>query len=182
MCARSGCCARRSADSCKALRDTLAPFPDMSVARLQCAAQRLSHVRVCVSFFQIFPVIDYYKILSRGCQCHTGGPGLSYMFFCWLVAKLSLTLRNPMDCSPPGSSVHGISQATILAWVAISFSGFMDSGVYMLLPNSPLTPRPPPPPVTMSSFLSVSLFCKQTHVYLFFSIPHTSGILTLVFL
>ena len=33
-----------------------------------------------------------------------------------------LTLRDPMDCSPPGSSVHGISQARILKWVAISFS------------------------------------------------------------
>ena len=28
----------------------------------------------------------------------------------------------PLDCSPPGSSVHGISQARILEWVAISFS------------------------------------------------------------
>ena len=32
------------------------------------------------------------------------------------------TLRDPMDHSPPGSSVHGISQARILEWVAISFS------------------------------------------------------------
>ena len=31
-------------------------------------------------------------------------------------------LCDPMDCSPPGSSVHGISQARILKWVAISFS------------------------------------------------------------
>ena len=29
---------------------------------------------------------------------------------------------DPMDCSPPGSSVHGTSQARILEWVAISFS------------------------------------------------------------
>ena len=29
---------------------------------------------------------------------------------------------DPMDCSPPGSSVHGILQARILEWVAISFS------------------------------------------------------------
>ena len=29
------------------------------------------------------------------------------------------TLCNPMDCSPPGSSVHGISQARILVWVAM---------------------------------------------------------------
>ena len=31
------------------------------------------------------------------------------------------TLCNPTDCSPPGSSVHGISQARVLEWVAISF-------------------------------------------------------------
>ena len=33
-----------------------------------------------------------------------------------------LTLCNPMDCSPPGFSVHGILQARTLEWVAISFS------------------------------------------------------------
>ena len=36
--------------------------------------------------------------------------------------QLSLTLCDPMDYSPPGSSVHGILQARILEWVAISFS------------------------------------------------------------
>ena len=39
-----------------------------------------------------------------------------------LVAKLRLTLYNPMVYNPPGSSVHGISQARILKWVAISIS------------------------------------------------------------
>ena len=38
------------------------------------------------------------------------------------VAQSFPTLCNPMDCSPPGSSVHGILQARILEWVAISFS------------------------------------------------------------
>ena len=33
-----------------------------------------------------------------------------------------LTLCDPVDCSPPDSSVHGILQARILEWVAISFS------------------------------------------------------------
>ena len=33
----------------------------------------------------------------------------------------SVRLCDPVDCSPPGSSVHGISQARILEWVAISF-------------------------------------------------------------
>ena len=32
------------------------------------------------------------------------------------------TLSNPMDCSLPGSSIHGIFQAIVLEWVAISFS------------------------------------------------------------
>ena len=54
-------------------------------------------------------------------------------WFCWrllsarwgctcLVAQPSLTLCIPMDCSPLDSSVHGISQARILEWVAISSS------------------------------------------------------------
>ena len=38
------------------------------------------------------------------------------------VAQLCLTLCNPIDCSLPGSSVHRISQARTLEWVAISFS------------------------------------------------------------
>ena len=39
-----------------------------------------------------------------------------------LVAQSCLTLRDPMDCSPPSSSVHRILQARILEWVAIPFS------------------------------------------------------------
>ena len=38
-----------------------------------------------------------------------------------LVTQSSPTLCNPMDCSPPGSSVHGIFRARILEWVAISY-------------------------------------------------------------
>ena len=41
---------------------------------------------------------------------------------CSLVAKSSLTLCDPMYCSPPGSSVYGILQARILEWVAIPSS------------------------------------------------------------
>ena len=38
------------------------------------------------------------------------------------VAQLCLTLSYPMDCSPPGSSIHGIFQARVLEWGAIAFS------------------------------------------------------------
>ena len=38
------------------------------------------------------------------------------------VSQLCPTLSNPLDCSPPGSSVHGIFQARVLEWAAIAFS------------------------------------------------------------
>ena len=43
------------------------------------------------------------------------------------VAQLCLTLSDPMDCSLPGSSIHGIFQARVLEWGAVAFSS-----VYML--------------------------------------------------
>ena len=39
-----------------------------------------------------------------------------------LVAQLCPTPCDPKDCSPPGSSVHGILQERILEWIVISFS------------------------------------------------------------
>jgi len=38
------------------------------------------------------------------------------------VAQLCLILSDPMDCSLPGSSIHGIFQARVLEWGAIAFS------------------------------------------------------------
>ena len=46
---------------------------------------------------------------------------VNQLYICMKV-KSSLTLCNPMDCSPPGSSVHGIFQTRVLECVAISFS------------------------------------------------------------
>ena len=40
-----------------------------------------------------------------------------------LLPQLCPTLGDPMDCNPPGSSVHGILQARILEWLAIPFPG-----------------------------------------------------------
>ena len=45
----------------------------------------------------------------------------SYQMLC-MRAQPCPTLCDPMDCSPPGSSVHGTSQARILEWVVNSFS------------------------------------------------------------
>ena len=66
-----------------------------------------------------------------------------------------------MDCSPPGSSVFGISQAKILEWVAISFSGD--------LPDSQIEPMSPAllGEFFISEFLgkcvnfhAIALFCR----------------------
>ena len=42
--------------------------------------------------------------------------------------QLYLTLFDPIDSSPPGSSVHGIFQARVLEWVAIAFSDREEHG------------------------------------------------------
>ena len=46
-----------------------------------------------------------------------------------LVAQSCLTLCDPMDCSPPGSSVHGILQARTLEWVAMPSSTGSSQGL-----------------------------------------------------
>ena len=56
------------------------------------------------------------------------GVGCHFLLQCMKVKSESKvapsfpTLSDPMDCSPPGSSVHGIFQARVLEWDAIAFS------------------------------------------------------------
>ena len=59
-----------------------------------------------------------------------------------------LTLHDPMDCSPSDSSVHGISQARTLEWVAISFSGD--------LPDPGIEPMSLMSPASASEFITIS--------------------------
>ena len=62
----------------------------------------------------IFPLRD-------PCQPPVPVPGKALLYKV-LVPQSCLTLCDLMDCSPPGSSVHGILQARMLEWVAIPFS------------------------------------------------------------
>ena len=55
------------------------------------------------------------------CWMLWGSTGLDSAACVCTGAQSCPTLCDPMDCSPPGSSVHGISQARILEWVAILF-------------------------------------------------------------
>ena len=78
---------------------------------------------------------------------HLGSP-----YVCVLVAQSCPTLCDPMDCSPPSSSVHGIFQARILEWVAISFSReFSWPGVELGSPVSQTDSLMPEPPGTPGS-------------------------------
>ena len=67
-----------------------------------------------------------------------------------LVLQLCPTLADPMDCSPPGSSVHRTLQARVLEWVAVPFSrGFFrprDRTHVSALQVVSLLPEPPGPP------------------------------------
>ena len=65
------------------------------------------------------------KVIDPGYQEEIGllhHSGSKEEYCCCSVAKSCPTPSNLMDCSLPGSSVRGISQARILKWVAISFS------------------------------------------------------------
>ena len=67
-------------------------------------------------------------------------PGLVFECLC-VCAKLILSclvLCDTMDCSPPGSSVHGVLQAKILEWVAIpSPWDLPDPGIELASPEAP---------------------------------------------
>ena len=67
-----------------------------------------------------------------------------------LVAQLCPALCDPMDCSPSGSSVHGIFQARILEWIAMPSSGGLPaSGTETespVLQADALLPEPPGKP------------------------------------
>ena len=53
-------------------------------------------------------------------------------------AQLCPTLSDPMDCSLPGSSGHGIFQARVLEWIAIAFSAMQETPVQFLGLEDPL--------------------------------------------
>ena len=90
----------------------------------QLLLRRFSHVRLCAS-----PETAAHQAprpwdspgKNTGVGCH-------FLLQCMRVksesevAQSCLTPSHPMDCSPPGSSIHGIFQARVLEWDAIVFS------------------------------------------------------------
>ena len=81
------------------------------------------------------------------------------------VAQSCPTLSDPMDCSLPGSSIHGISQATVLEWGAIAFSTYH---LYLVRKEirspSRARPHPLPPALGRADLLWVHHFCVFLHM------------------
>ena len=99
---------------------------------------RFSRVRLCatpeMAAHQAPPSLGFSR------QEHWGGlPFPSPMHEVKSESEVK-TLRDPMDCSPPGSSVHGIFQARVLEWGAITFSGKVFRN--MLISGSPVSVFP----------------------------------------
>ena len=88
--------------------------------------------------------------------------------------------RDPVDCSPSGSAVHGIFQARILEWVAISFlTGSSDPGIEPWSPTLQADALPSEPPgkssLTVSGlefYLKFKHLATQTHFLLFYVPVH----------
>ena len=95
---------------------------------------RLSRVRLCAT--PETAALQAPLSLGFSRQEHWGGlPLPSPMRESESEVTLSyLTLSDPMDCRLPGSSVHGIFQARVLEWIAISFSNRrkLAVGIYIL--------------------------------------------------
>ena len=77
----------------------------------------------------------YFRKLSQPRSQVTGLSITSQTHCCCSIPKSSLTLWDPVDCSPSNASVHGISQATILDWMAFSPPRY--------LPDPGIEPRSP---------------------------------------
>ena len=86
------------------------------------ALRNTSNKWISATFILIFPLILIRKLKKKYIQLIWKNFTYSPVCAVCLVTQLFLTLCNLMDCSPPGSSVHGIFQARILEWVAIPFS------------------------------------------------------------
>ena len=73
---------------------------------------------------QTFRIWSLVPLLFLNPACTSGSSWFTYCWSLmeWNVAPSCPTLCDPIDCSLPGSSVHGIFQAIVLVWIAISFS------------------------------------------------------------
>ena len=83
----------------------------------------------------------------------------------WLVTQSCPTLCDPMDCSPPGSSVHRILQARILEWVVIPFFGDLPN--QETEPGSPALQADSLPSEPLAALLLILHLMYNLHIHVF---------------
>ena len=113
----------------------------------------LNCLHIITFFFFFLALWGFWKLFTV--------PGLHSCCCCsfFLITKSYWTFWDLMDYRPPGSSVHGISQARTLKWVAISFSRYLFTSLYILSCFSSLSVMQSPLSLT---FMTLSLW------YIFF--------------
>ena len=109
------------------------------------------------------------------------GVGCHFLLQCMKVkvkVKSCPTLSEPMDCSLPGSSVHGIFQARVLEWGAIAFSADSEqtlSNIQSLVHSFRPSPLHNSSGFVLSNFrcfISISLFMPPKHPHFSFATKH----------
>ena len=101
----------------------------LGLCGLTCAQRWLSFSSLCLVGYTRSSSLTSKpesKELENLCHCQESNDSPKLRDLMWLLSFSLLShvwlFHDPMDCSPPGFSVHGIPQARILEWVAISFS------------------------------------------------------------
>ena len=104
-------------------------FRSMTTKSLLSLGKLQVWARYCYCYCWVTPVVsDSVRPRPWDSPGRNTGVGCHFLLQCTKlkseseVAQACLTLRDPMDCSPPGSSIHGIFQARGLEWGATAFS------------------------------------------------------------
>ena len=93
------------------------PNPKTKLACISTICSSPEHMFLILILHQVFLKFGTLETWGWIIQC-----AVTTLATTCVYAQLCPILCDPMDCSPPGSSVHGVSQARILEWIAISFS------------------------------------------------------------
>ena len=106
------------------------PFLRNQQCRISCTKQCIgTYCSSCLKYVYFSPPVYFlncFLVSSTGFSKRVGAP-LRFRSICCVCSQSFLTPCDPMDCSPPGFSVHEIPEARILEWVAMPFSPPSDS-------------------------------------------------------
>ena len=106
----------------KPLRHDKAVIHEEAIFHIYALTQVFFSVFLFLTYFTLYDRLYVYPCLDKWSYSIPFYGWVILQCTCVLVAQSYLTLCNPMDCSLPGSFVHGILQAWILEWVTMPLS------------------------------------------------------------